>query len=78
MVYSTYILYIDDAHPTGTTEEICWLASRKFAFICTFYSIKYTHRKRQPTSLTTVAWAGGYPLVRSQIIYERTLRGPRK
>jgi hypothetical protein len=30
-IAANFLLYIDDTRPTGPTEEIWWLATRKFA-----------------------------------------------
>jgi hypothetical protein len=57
-IAADFLLYIDDDRPTGPMEEICWLATRKFACVCHHFGIKDTPRKRSPPSLWPGAWEG--------------------
>jgi hypothetical protein len=52
------LIFVDDARPTGPTEEECWQATRRFASMCNHYGIQDAPRKRRPPSLTPGAWAG--------------------
>jgi hypothetical protein len=50
--------YIDDARPTGPSEEECWQADRKYASTCNHYGVQDAPRKWRPFSMTAGAWAG--------------------
>jgi hypothetical protein len=52
------LTYIDDARPTGPSEEECWQAARKYASTCNHYGVQDAPRKRRPPSMTAGAWAG--------------------
>ena len=52
------LIFVDDARPTGPTEEECWQATRRFASMCNHFGIQDAPRKRRPPSLTPGAWAG--------------------
>jgi hypothetical protein len=52
------LIFVDDARPTGPSEEECWKATRKFASTCNHYGIQDAPRKRRPPSLDAGAWAG--------------------
>jgi hypothetical protein len=52
------LTYIDDARPTGPSEEDCCQAARKYASTCNHYGVQDSPRKRRPPSTTTGAWDG--------------------
>ena len=52
------LVFVDDARPTGPSEEECWQATRKFASTCNHFGIQDAPRKRRPPRLDPGAWAG--------------------
>jgi hypothetical protein len=52
------LIFVDDARPTGPTEEECWKATQRFASMCNHFGIQDAPRKRRPPSLDAGAWAG--------------------
>jgi hypothetical protein len=52
------LTYIDDARPTGPSEEKFWQAARKYASTCNHYRVQDTPRKWRTPSMTTGDWAG--------------------
>jgi hypothetical protein len=52
------LTYINDARPTGPSEEECWQAARKYASTCNHYGVQDDPRKRRTPSMTAGAWAG--------------------
>jgi hypothetical protein len=52
------LTYIDDARPTGTSEEECWQTARKYASTCNHYGFQDSPRKCRPPSMTSGAWDG--------------------
>jgi hypothetical protein len=52
------LIFVDDARPTGPSEEECWQAARRFASACNHCGVQDAPRKRRPPSLTPGAWAG--------------------
>jgi hypothetical protein len=45
-IAADFVLYIDDARPAGATEEMCWLATRRFTCVFNHFGIQDTPRKR--------------------------------
>jgi hypothetical protein len=57
IIAADVLTYIDDARPTGPSEEECWQAARKYTSTCNHYRVQDTPRKRRPPSMTAGAWA---------------------
>jgi hypothetical protein len=57
-IAADFLTYIDDARPTGPSEEECWQAARKYASTCNHYGVQDAPRKNRTTSITAGAWAG--------------------
>jgi hypothetical protein len=52
------LTYIDDARPTGPSEEECWQAALKYASTFNHYGVQDAPRRRLPPSMTAGSWAG--------------------
>jgi hypothetical protein len=52
------LTYIDDACPTGPSEEEFWQEARKYDITCNHYGVQDAPRKRRPPSMTAGDWAG--------------------
>ena len=56
---SVYLfIYVDYGQPIGTTETLCWEASRKWVSTCSWLVIQNASRKVQHMSQAPRPWAG--------------------
>ena len=68
----SFVIYVDDARTSGSTEHDCIGASRRLASICNHLGIQDAARKRRFPSQIPSVWCGAKSLTTSDGIYTST------